>query len=227
LPSSRLLGTLSLFIVALLIIPTLASPVSACLNRGDPLKRSLASLASEPLGTAPVTLRREAYETLLPYAGMLPPGMAERIVADSDLFADLARLTSAEPLDHDRELVKELLRLYSGPGTGPATKDAAAQAATLLLRAGRHAALLALSDGELVADGSTGNAKRSLVSPASAALKTAKLRYEDAMKVIRELPVFVYSDLTLILHGSLSSSTSLIFRCMHSPILIPEEESIR
>ena len=76
--------------------------------------------------------------------------MADRILTDNYLFADRARLASGEPMDHDRELMKELVRLYGSPKTDPAAKNATALATTLLLRAGRHATLVALANGELV-----------------------------------------------------------------------------
>jgi hypothetical protein len=46
--SSRLLGALSIFLVILLVVPALASSVSAWFVREDPLMPSLASVTVEP-----------------------------------------------------------------------------------------------------------------------------------------------------------------------------------
>jgi hypothetical protein len=167
--SSKLLGTLSIFLVILLVAPTLASPVSAWFVREDPLKSALASIASEPLGTAPLTLRRQAYEIIRTIPGM------EGAEADFSAFADRARLMSAEPLEEDYELIRGLLMLVRSPRTDPAAKDAAALSISLLLRAGRHAALIVLSDGELVANG-TGK------SATERALGSARSDYVRAME---------------------------------------------
>jgi hypothetical protein len=152
--------------IIILATPALAGPVSAC---PDPLKASLAAIASEPLGTAPLTLRRQAYEAIRTIPGM------ESVDADFSAFADRARLMSAEPLQDDARMARDLFTIVRSSVADPAAKHAATLSISLLLRAGRHAVLVALADGESVADGPAGSA-------AERALESARSDYSRAME---------------------------------------------
>jgi len=170
--SSKALGTLSILLVVLLVAPSLASPVSAWFVREDPLKSSLASLPDEPLGTAPLTLRRQAYDIIRTIPGM------EAVDADFSCFADRARLTSAGPIAGDLRLSKDLVRLSGSSGAGTSARDAAAQAVVLLVRADRDVVRVALADGELLMGGAT--------AKTSSAHASAQRDYDRAMDSLRK-----------------------------------------
>jgi len=117
--------------------------------------KTIAAVADEPLGATPLDLRRRVTEILTPYAEgdrtILDPILLQAILTDHETaFFDKGRLVDATPFEHDAELAGALLERTQSGGLPAEVETAFLEALTILLRADRHIAELAVADSEHV-----------------------------------------------------------------------------
>src|SRR3990170_2302705 len=93
---------------------------ASLLSNGDDFEEAVKALADQPLDSTPLRLRKMALETLTPVAvanghggqEALPLELVNRIAEDSAAyFFDEGRITQAEVIAHDRELIQQLVKL--------------------------------------------------------------------------------------------------------------------
>jgi len=182
----------------MVLTPSLASaaPTQQTIDWDD-VQAAVQALAGEPLSGTPRSLRRQAVDLLLPVAVTAPHPSQKQHVLDAalvmqlyddteTLFVDEGRVTSGAVLDHDVQLIRQLVKLLKGGAGGDDERAAYLQGLLLLLRGARHLAELHLSDAGILYAGAllSGDVPKEETNQARAWLGAAENRFESGMRAL-------------------------------------------
>lgn len=161
----------------------------------DDYQDGIKDLADIPLYDSPLRLRNASVENLAPaisseqtHTDGLDEDLVNQLLEDNQLyFYDEGRITAASVFSHDRDLVKQLIKILRDKNTSD--EDASIYIAGLLplLLADRHIAELALSDAKTALSGVTSGdngLSQSDLNKAEANLRTAEQGFASGIDAL-------------------------------------------